>query len=312
MIIMLKKTLLAFYRMIIRKAVASNKFILGFLKIRINNKWRCVFHFFSLLFIVFLNIAVGNIALCSIIYPQRYTQDGRFKTFNYRQYAIYYLVCHYTQPIMLSFAPNEKVNTISIPKSHLWETKLLQNGNVLSLMPKESGNDIGNQADSHMTVITNFRTYHFELHAKMPTGPFDPDISYSIKFNYPNSVLEKKHSSDGDDGSIIRYSLEKGPDLSQPENFNFNYTVSTIGGGYMIVPIKVFDDGQFTYFEFKDKNGINPAIFSVDSNGLESIVNFRIINEYIAVEGVNAVYTLRYGNATACVFNETMRGIMNR
>ena len=80
----------------------------------------------------------------------------------------------------------------------------------------------------------------------------------------------------------------------------------------MIVPIKVFDDGQFTYFEFKDKSGINPAIFSVDSNGLESIVNFRIINQYIAVEGVNAVYTLRYGNATACVFNETMRGIMNK
>ena len=41
-------------------------------------------------------------------------------------------------------------------------------------------------------------------------------------------------------------------------------------------------------------------------------VNFRIINQYIAVEGVNAAYTLRYGNATACVFNETMRGIMNR
>ena len=52
-----------------------------------------------------------------------------------------------------------------------------------------------------------------------------------------------------------------------------------------------------------------PAILSVDNSGYESIVNFRIVNQYLAVEGVNAVYTLRYGADTVCVFNETLRGL---
>ena len=38
------------------------------------------------------------------------------------------------------------------------------------------------------------------------------------------------------------------------DKYNFNYTIS---GDDSIAPIKVFDDGVFTYFEFKDKNG-NP------------------------------------------------------
>ena len=45
------------------------------------------------------------------------------------------------------------------------------------------------------------------------------------------------------------------------------------------------------------------------NSGYESVVNFRIVNQYLAVEGVNAVYTLRHGSDTVCVFNETLRGL---
>jgi type IV secretion system protein VirB9 len=96
------------------------------------------------------------------------------------------------------------------------------------------------------------------------------------------------------------------PDLSRTELFNFNYTVS---GDYNITPIKIFDDGQFTYMEFRNKNAILPAVFSVDSNGYESIVNFRIVDKYLAIESISSVFTLRYGADTVCVFNETLRGI---
>ena len=203
-------------------------------------------------------------------------------------------------PTYIEFSENEKINTIYIPKAEAWSIK--PNNNRLFLTP------VGEDADTKMTVMTDKRTYFFELHARVPNGPFDPDVSFFVKFRYPSSASNKSNnSSSGDDGSIIQYIVNKGPDLSKAENFNFNYTVS---GDYIITPIKIFDDGRFTYFEFRDKSGIIPAIFSVDSEGFESIVNFRIVNQYLAVEGVNSVYTLRHGTETVCVFNETMRGLV--
>lgn len=249
----------------------------------------------SLLFILFLHhISFGN-----LIYPQRYGAEGRFKSLLYHTNGVYYYEGYYMNPTYIEFSSKEKINTIYSPKADAWSIKATKNR--LFLTP------VGEDADTTMTVMTNTRTYFFELHARQPSGPFDPDLTFFVKFRYPSGSDKKdSSSSSGNDGSIIQYSVVKGPDLTKAENYNFNYTVS---GDYMITPIKVFDDGQFTYFEFRDKNGIIPAIFSVDDNGFENTINFRIINQYLAVEGVYSVYTLRHGTETVCVFNETLRGL---
>ena len=253
----------------------------------------------SLLFVLFF-VSHANSAICALIYPQKYGVEGRFKSLLYHTNGVYFYEGYYMNPTYIEFSENEKINTIYIPKAEAWSIK--PNNNRLFLTP------VGEDADTKMTVMTDKRTYFFELHARVPNGPFDPDVAFFVKFRYPSSASNKSNNgSSGDDGSIIQYIVNKGPDLSKAENFNFNYTVS---GDYIITPIKIFDDGRFTYFEFRDKNGIIPAIFSVDSEGFESIVNFRIVNQYLAVEGVNSVYTLRHGTETVCVFNETMRGLV--
>ena len=252
----------------------------------------------KIFFIFFFCIILNDIAFGALIYPQRYGAEGRFKSLLYHTNGVYYYEGFYMNPTYIEFSGSEKINTIYIPKANAWSIKATNNR--LFLTPT------ADDADTTMTVMTNLRTYFFELHARTPTGPFDPDITFFVKFRYPAGTDEKSESSGGDN-SIIQYIVNKGPDLSKAENFNFNYTVS---GDYIITPIKIFDDGKFTYFEFRDKNGIIPAIFSVDSDGFESIVNFRIINQYLAVEGVNSVYTLRHGTETVCVFNETMRGLV--
>ena len=249
----------------------------------------------SLCLILFSNkLSFGN-----LIYPQRYGAEGRFKSLLYHTNGVYYYEGYYMNPTYIEFSSNEKINTIYSPKADAWSIKATKNR--LFLTP------VGEDADTTMTVMTNTRTYFFELHARQPRGPFDPDLTFFVKFRYPSGSDKKdSSSSSGSDGSIIQYSVVKGPDLTKAENYNFNYTVS---GDYMITPIKVFDDGQFTYFEFRDKNGVIPAIFSVDDNGFENTINFRIINQYLAVEGVYSVYTLRHGTETVCVFNETLRGL---
>jgi hypothetical protein len=81
-------------------------------------------------------------------------------------------------------------------------------------------------------------------------------------------------------------------------NFNYQYT-----GEKSIAPSKVFDDGVFTYFQFNSKNSEVPAIYSVDSEGFESLVNYRITGTYMVVEKVAPQYSLRNGGDIVCVYN---------
>ena len=79
----------------------------------------------------------------------------------------------------------------------------------------------------------------------------------------------------------------------------------------IIGPEKVFDDGKFTYFQFREHNTIIPAIFLVDKRGYEQSVNFRMLDSYVIVESTNAVFTLRHGADTVCIFNETSQVIQD-
>ena len=92
--------------------------------------------------------------------------------------------------------------------------------------------------------------------------------------------------------------------MSKPELYNFNYSFT---GPDNIAPIKVFDDGEFTFFEFSVDNNNIPAIFYVDNDGYEGLVNYRAEGNYIIVERLSSVFTLRNGTDTICVFNENRR-----
>ena len=117
------------------------------------------------------------------------------------------------------------------------------------------------------------------------------DLSFIMKFIYP------------EDSSVVReVSADIGPDLKHPELYNFKYKVS--GNAKNIEPVQIFDDGEFTYMKFRDINAELPAIFRVESDNTESLVNYRLANGYIVVERVAGRFTLRHGNDIICVFNE--------
>ena len=85
--------------------------------------------------------------------------------------------------------------------------------------------------------------------------------------------------------------------------YNFNYEFT---GEPSLAPIKVFDNDEFTYFQFSGKSSEVPAIFTVDSAGFESLVNFRSAGNYIIVERIAAQFTLRNGNDIVCVYNNNL------
>lgn len=227
--------------------------------------------------------------------PRVIGSEKRFRAYVYNPSDVYRYVGHYLSQSYIEFEKGEKVQTISMGDTTAWQTVVMDN--KLFLKP------VASYPETNMTILTNKRTYHFELDAAEITNILDDDILFYVKFIYPES----------DDKNIVMFNTSKTrddmPDLRDLTKYNFNYEFS---GSSSVAPIKVFDDGEFTYLEFADKNAELPAIFAVDSEGYEKVVNFRIVENYVVVEQVTSQLTLRNGVDIVCVYNNSLYKLKKR
>jgi type IV secretion system protein VirB9 len=210
--------------------------------------------------------------------------DHRVHIVMYQPDAVYKFVGHYKYESSIEFEEGEEIKTISMGDSTAW--MLNPSGNRLFMKPVEQ------DATTNMMLITNRRTYLFELHARETDDIDDKEMIFIMRFIYPDTPAS---------AGVNSY-LDTVPDPDEnPGKFNFKYTVS---GTDLIAPIRIFDDGQFTYFQFRNINADLPAFFMVDGQGNESLINYRTRGDYIVVERVAKQFTLRHGNDVVCVFNE--------
>ena len=96
--------------------------------------------------------------------------------------------------------------------------------------------------------------YQFEITGLAYDGRSNEDLIYSVNFFYPDKELKKPSIKITNTNNTIN--VKDGFALTNIERgdiINFNYTMS--GDSKIIVPIKVFDDGKITYFQFQKNNG---------------------------------------------------------
>jgi len=228
--------------------------------------------------------------------PRPIGGEGRIKIVNYMPNTVYKFVGHYEYQSIIEFALDEEIDTISMGTPTPWQ--LVPAGYRIFIKPVEDN------ASTNMTVITNKRMYFFEMHAEDAMSVNDDNLNFVVKFVYPENYSTGMGITNTAAGDAVRNSKNGSslPDLTKPELYNFSYSISGVGS--LIEPLQVFDDGEFTYFKFKDLNAELPAIFTVDSIGREGLVNFRLSKGYVIVERVAERFTLRHGAETICVFNE--------
>lgn len=212
---------------------------------------------------------------------------SHIKEINYHSNAIHKYVGFYNYQTSIVFDNDEVVSSLSMGNSAGWQVTPL--GNRLFLKPIEDN------ATTNATIITNKRIYHFALSADTAVGLDDPRLAYEVRFRYPETRIS---------GSALNASKSNEiPDLSYSTGLNFKYTLY----GYKeIEPLRIFDDGRFTYMKFKDINADLPAVYLVNSDGYESLVNFRMVGNYLVIEMVAPRFTLRSGEDYVCIFNENL------
>lgn len=105
------------------------------------------------------------------------TTDNRIKTYIYNQNEVYLLTLHYGFQSSIEFAKNEEVQTITLGDAYAW--KITPLANRLFIKPLEKN------MRTNMTIITNKRTYQFDIVAQELDEDEEQDLVYVIRFYYP-------------------------------------------------------------------------------------------------------------------------------
>ena len=198
------------------------------------------------------------------------TTDPRVRTVAYNERDVVKIVGHYGFQTLIQFGNGERIENISIGDSLAWQVVPNERGNLLFVKPIEKN------ADTNLTVVTALpkrrssgsgqRIYNFALTADQRTKHADPSMTWTVRFHYPAD----------DQARLLRgEALDR---LARDALFS---------GGNL-------DSGPTD----------TPAIFLVDEQRNESLVNYQVEGRYVIVHRVARQFTLRNGNSVTCIFND--------
>ena len=228
-------------------------------------------------------------ALSSKVHGTQYSRaiaiNPHIRIINYSPNEVHSYIGFYNYVASILFEDGEKVITIAIGDPTAWQ--ITPNGSRLFIKPLQD------HAETNALIITNRRVYHFALNAKEASGLGDKNLVFETRFVYPQ--VNFSYLSNDSGGSYI-------PDINEDHTLNYNYALS---GNDTIKPVRVFDDGRFTYLEFSNETVNLPAVFDVDERGYESMVNIRTVGRHMVIEKVGSLFTLRYDKEHACLFNKS-------
>jgi type IV secretion system protein VirB9 len=183
--------------------------------------------------------ALASAPLAAQVRPQPVAGgDARFQTVTYAPNQVVLLEGAPGYQITLELSPDERAETIALGDSSAWQVTPNKRGDLL-FIKATSG------ASTNMTVITNVRTYNFDLSGGSPSS-----MAYTVRFLYPPPPTPAEEDL-GDDASEGRYRL---------------------GGDKALRPSEISDDGTHTYIRWPRDRAL-PAVYALTDGGQEMLVN---------------------------------------
>ena len=132
---------------------------------------------------IVVRIFLALLLICSSTVGNAYsgeeplTTDRRIKTYVYSPNEVFLLVLHYGFQSHIEFGKNETIETITLGDSFAWKITPLDNR--LFIKPMERN------IRTNMTIITNKKTYQFDLVSKELESGDEKDLVYVVRFQYP-------------------------------------------------------------------------------------------------------------------------------
>jgi type IV secretion system protein VirB9 len=207
--------------------------------------------------------------------------DPRIKQVMYDPDAIVPIRGALGYEMAVEFSPAERIENVSIGDSLSWQVTPNRKATMLFVKPMAKNNP------TSMTVVTNLRIYSFTLTAVEPKNGNDPNQMLRLRFLYPPPPAPPKAAAMAQ------------PPPPKPEDFNFDYSIK---GSKALRPVRVFDDGKVTYFQF-DARKDTPALFVVNPDKKEELAETRVSGAYTIIDLTAERFVLRYGKTKLEVRN---------
>jgi len=189
----------------------------------------------------------------------------------------------------IQFAEDEHIENVAIGDSEGWQVTPNKRANLLFVKP------LAPTASTNMTVVTDRRTYLFDLVASASARPL-----YVLKFTYPEEPKEAAPQLAAGAPTTDELAAASDPQaVTDPAELNFAWNGA---GDRKLLPARTYDDGTATFLAWPAGSPV-PAILIKDAAGTEGPVNFTVRGDVIVVEGVPREIVLRSGKQAATLVN---------
>ena len=199
--------------------------------------------------------------------PEPGMGDPRLQSIDFRPDRVIRLTGVVGYQITVELAPDETVRSIALGDSSAWAASTDRGGNRLFL--KALLADIA----TNMTVITDVRTYAFDLQGAADPGMTAP---YLVRFRYPS----------------VTASVSGDPVMGEMTG---SYLLR---GDRRLRPVAISDDGIQTYIEWPT-DALLPATYVRQADGSETLANGQMRGRYYVLDSVDANLAFRLDKRVA-------------
>ncbi|MXO85912.1 type VI secretion protein [Altererythrobacter aurantiacus] len=193
----------------------------------------------------------------------------------------------------ITFGEDETIENVAIGDSAAWQVTPNKRANLLFLKP------LAPRAATNMTVITDRRTYFFDLVANPAARPL-----YVMRFVYPEDerrAAEEAQAQLAQQANDAEMMAARDPyAVVDPATLNFAWKTK---GDRKLLPVQTYDDGDATFLAWPEGRDV-PAILITDAEGIEGPVNYTVRGDTIVIDGVPATITLRSGKDSATLTHQ--------
>lgn len=217
---------------------------------------------FALLLCLALTVALGPVSAQVIPSPGPGDPRLQFVQYDSSQVVRLYVASGYA--LMVQLAPGERIETMAVGDSASWQVSANKQGDALFVKK------IGAGSTSNLNVLSDIRTYSFELKSTSDASP----APFLVRFEYAEAV-----SATPPRAEVIPapYRLS-GAQAVRPS------MIATIGGDLIL--------------EWPETVSL-PAVFRIDDDGNETLVNSHYEGNHLVIPGMPTKLVFRLDRLVA-------------
>lgn len=215
--------------------------------------------------------------------------DNRVQMFNYNPNDVYRINAKVGYSTLVQFEDGEVIHDdggLGMGDAKAWS--LAVRGSNVFFKP------IADMPDTNMIIVTNKRTYAFQLTTGMG------DTTYVARFNYPEEPSETSDYGSKKPDILRKVAIDaNGRNILIDDKINTKYMYR---GNNHLKPTNAWDDGRFTYLQFAHASDL-PTVYRVLEDGSEAIVNTHVKDDLMVIQEVGTLYRLRFSKMVGDIAN---------